>query len=264
MTIGMVCVARWAARAATDHPLPHRTTRRALAPRVAPRQRVVGDTVPRPHRMTSALNHDLLHGLPWGRSKRRASCATASVTGRRSQRRPARGAQLCARLPGPPRGPPPRPRARPGRRRYRHRAARPGPARLPGVYHLARGRGRLGPAPSRGLWRPTGPRRSAAARHTYAGRACLGLLRAAPPLAGLAGAHAVRCRRVSPPRSHAAAHHAGTTWCIEAAKAETHRDSPPQSMCSAQERNGVSYADSCFPTRCHPRAKHLNAQMIEL
>jgi len=45
--------------------VPQSPEMRALAPRVAHRRRLVGDTVHRTKRLTSALKHDVPHGLQW-------------------------------------------------------------------------------------------------------------------------------------------------------------------------------------------------------
>src|SRR5574341_1532042 len=44
---------------------PHSPTMRALAPLVAHRRRVVGDTGRLPHRLTSTLQNSFPHALPW-------------------------------------------------------------------------------------------------------------------------------------------------------------------------------------------------------
>ena len=48
---------------------PQRPTRRALAPLVAPRRRVVGDPVRITHRLTRTRKHSFPHVLPWLQEK---------------------------------------------------------------------------------------------------------------------------------------------------------------------------------------------------
>jgi hypothetical protein len=174
--------------------IPQSAALRALAPRVDPRRRLVGDTGRRTHRRTRTLNNDFPHALPWLEDNAPPTLRGLPSSMAAPASRPA-GAPCppSARLPRPSRAlsqrhrhappghqerdtpddrggrarpagplgpgarrPAPGPPACARRRRPSHGATRPEPARLPLGCHPARRRGRLCPASPRRLRRTAG------------------------------------------------------------------------------------------------------------
>ena len=186
---------------------PPRPTRRALAPRVAHRRRVGGDTGRLTQRLTRTLKHSCPQAPPWfqdqdprlfcdglsrwpprkavPRARRapgdrlarapRALGRRSSPAPRRQQRCPPLTTAAGLRAPQAlcvqgPHSPTPGHLARPPRLRPRHRAARPAPSRLPLVPAPAGRWPRLRSSPPRGLVGPLLPGRALGA---CAGCGCL-------------------------------------------------------------------------------------------